>query len=94
MIKEITSRNNSLIVDLIKLKQKKYRKERGLALIEGERFVAEMAQRGVEFEYLLFKEKPSINLNCAMIKCNDEVLSALAQTVWTCHAYRVACGTD
>ncbi len=51
-------------------------------MIEGERFVMEMAKRGAKFEYLLYENRPSnFSQNCTYLKCSPAVLSALSQTV-------------
>lgn len=83
MEKEITSKNNALIKDLAKLTIKKYRKERNLVLVEGERFVGDLVARGVEIKYLLYREKPAFaeKLDAEQILCSEEVLNCLTQTV-------------
>ncbi len=83
MEKEITSKNNALIKDLAKLTIKKYRKERNLVLVEGERFVSDLVARGVEIKYLLYREKPAFaeKLDAEQILCSEEVLNCLTQTV-------------
>ncbi len=82
MEKSITSRNNPLIASLNKLKQKKYREETGLVLIEGERFVREMAIRGADFRYVLYSTPPEFSLpKCEHIEATPEVLETLSSTV-------------
>ena len=85
MEREITATSNELVKTLIKLKQKKYRDLLNKVLIEGERFVTEMAERGADFEYILysadFEGVESINANCPKIKCSTAVMEVLSQTV-------------
>ena len=85
MEREITATSNELVKTLIKLKQKKYRDLLNKVLIEGERFVTEMAERGADFEYILysadFEGVESIDANCPKIKCSTAVMETLSQTV-------------
>ena len=83
MAKQITSRSNPLIKELARLKTRVARKESGLALIEGERFVCEMASRGIEFAYLLYVERPAVadEIKAEEIECTREVIEVLSQTV-------------
>lgn len=91
MEKEITSKNNALIKDLSKLSLKKYRNETGFVLVEGERLIKDLMQRNVKFEYLLYEQFPSFanNLKCEKIKCSQEVLKHLAQTVTSSNIFAV-----
>ncbi|WEV36417.1 RNA methyltransferase [Lactobacillus sp. ESL0677] len=52
-MEQISSVNNKLIKDLAKLKQKKYREETGLYLIEGFHLVAEAIKASRKYFYLL-----------------------------------------
>lgn len=57
----ITSENNKLIKDIVKLKQKKYREKNGLFYIEGERIVDEIPE-DVEIYKYIFSEDFYINM--------------------------------
>ena len=76
----ILSKNNPLIKNLTKLKQKKYRKASGQMLVEGERNVMELISRHADIDYIFYAESP-LKTNLPQIKCSFEVLSALSQTV-------------
>ncbi|MDF7639158.1 RNA methyltransferase [Lactobacillus sp. ESL0791] len=52
-MQQISSVNNQLIKDLAKLKQKKYREERGQYLVEGFHLVQEALKANIKFTYLL-----------------------------------------
>ena len=52
-MKEITSVSNQLIVNLKKLKLKKYRKEQGLYLLEGRRLVTDALKLNAPVKTLL-----------------------------------------
>lgn len=56
MIREISSKSNAYIRELVKLKDKKHRAD--LFLIEGERFVLEAIRRNVKIQTLLFVDEP------------------------------------
>lgn len=83
MAKQITSRLNPLVKELVKLKKSAERAKTGLVLIEGERFVREMASRNVEFAYLFYVERPPFaeEISGEHIECSAEVIEALSQTV-------------
>ena len=57
MSEQITSVNNKLIKNLTKLKQKKYRQENGLYIIEGFHLVTEAFKAKKSYEYLLGTEE-------------------------------------
>ena len=57
MSEQITSVNNKLIKNLTKLKQKKYRQENGLYMIEGFHLVTEAFKAKKSYEYLLGTEE-------------------------------------
>lgn len=52
----ISSRNNKLIVDCCKLKNKKYRDSAGLFFFEGEKLLKEAVKCGVRIKYLFFTD--------------------------------------
>ncbi len=102
MIREISSKSNEYIRDLIKLKNKK---NLGTTfLIEGERFVFEAVLRGVEIESLLFVAEPNfidvMQYDC--IKISPEIAKALSSTVspsgvfavvnFSCGSFQLPCG--
>ena len=57
MFKKISSLNNKLVKELTKLKQKKYRQENGLYVIEGFHLVTEALNANEKYEYLLGTEE-------------------------------------
>ncbi|MBA1394364.1 RNA methyltransferase, partial [Lactobacillus sp. XV13L] len=56
-MEQISSVNNKLVKDLAKLKQKKYREETGLYMIEGFHLIGEALKAGCSFVYLLGSEQ-------------------------------------
>lgn len=52
-MEQISSVNNKLIIDLTKLKQKKYREKTGLYMIEGFHLIEEALKAGLSFGYIL-----------------------------------------
>lgn len=83
MIREISSKSNDFIKELIKLKSKK--NQTNLFLIEGERFVFEAIKRNIKIKTMLFVNKPSFvkvdNFDCVHISM--EIAEALSSTVST-----------
>ena len=59
----ITSRNNALICECAKLKDKKYREKSGLVVFEGKKLFAEALSCGIEFENVFVTEKGLSLLN-------------------------------
>ncbi|MBQ7500114.1 MAG: RNA methyltransferase [Clostridia bacterium] len=57
MKETITSRNNRLIVDVCKLRDKKYRSERGSFIIDGSKLFAESLKAGIEHEAVFMTEE-------------------------------------
>ena len=53
----ITSRNNALITETAKLKEKKYREEKRAFLFEGIKLTREAISEGVEFLHIFLTEK-------------------------------------
>ena len=53
----ITSKNNGLIVDISKLKEKKYRDKTGLFLLSGKKLLIEAAAAGIKLKYVFCTEK-------------------------------------
>ncbi len=77
---EIQSKNNSLIKEMVKLKQKKYRMQTGKMLVEGERNIEELISRKANISYIFYVDLP-LNWGGEQIKCSVEVMLALSQTV-------------
>lgn len=62
-VQMISSRNNKLIVDCFKLKNKKYRDAAGLFFFEGKKLLTEAIKCGVRIKYLFFTDDdPPIDL--------------------------------
>lgn len=86
MIEKIQSRNNQLITEINKLKDKKERTEKGLFLFEGKKLFSEAVGSGVELKYVfateknvgfckeLIKEK-----DCRLIEVSDSVYEKLSE---------------
>lgn len=55
-MQHISSKDNNLIKETKKLKEKKYRNEKGLFIIEGFRFVEEALKSSFQIEYILVSE--------------------------------------
>lgn len=53
----ITSRNNGLIVDMSKLKEKKHRDKSGLFLLAGKKLLTEAAAAGIKLRYVFATKK-------------------------------------
>ncbi len=81
MVKQITSKSNELIKDLIKLKQKKNRTD--TFLIEGERMVCEALKRNISINALLFVNAPDFVQNVAVpcYQITEEIAESLTDTV-------------
>ncbi|MBO6088597.1 RNA methyltransferase [bacterium] len=58
---EITSVNNDLVKETVKLQQKKYRDKTGKFLLEGRKCVEEAISAGLEIEYLFIDAKSDIS---------------------------------
>ena len=80
---EITSINNDLVKDTVKLQQKKYREETGKFLLEGFKSIEEAYLSKIKFEKL-FVEKNKVGkyrfLNCEIIETNEMVLKKISTT--------------
>ena len=81
----ITSKNNSLIIDMSKLKEKKYRDKTGLFLLSGKKLLAEAVTAGIKPGYVFATEKnlpfaESILSGCAGVELftvSDAVMDKL-----------------
>lgn len=89
MFKEIQSKDNSLIKDIKKYKEKKYRNLNGKFLIEGWKLIEEALKAECLIEYILFddkqedkvlylKDKFQSNIEC--IKVSKEIIKILCST--------------
>ena len=54
---EITSINNPLIKETVKLQQKKYRNQTGKFLLEGFKTIKEAFDAGIELEHIFVEKK-------------------------------------
>ncbi|KRQ87344.1 23S rRNA (uridine(2479)-2'-O)-methyltransferase [Caloramator mitchellensis] len=80
------SKNNKLIKDTLKLKQKKYRDESGKFIIEGARFVEEALNEN-KVEYIFYSGKFAsskyssiLDANCPKYEVEDAVIKELSDT--------------
>lgn len=89
-IKTVDSISNKTIIELKKLKDKKYRKLSGSFLIEGERFIKEALIQGADVKQILFTEETedsvlkmisSDNSSFQLLKVNGEIIKELTDTV-------------
>ena len=60
-MKEITSKENSVIKHIVKLKEKKYRKEFGEYVVEGAKIVKEAIEEKAEIKYIIIDENAKSN---------------------------------
>lgn len=79
MINKITSLSNPIVKDIAALKNKKYRKESGLFLIEGPKLAAEALESGIRIRYAL--------ANRDFLSRNNDIIAKLAAT--GCSIYEV-----
>ena len=80
---EITSTNNDLVKDTVKLQQKKYRTKSGKFILEGYKAIKEAFDSGIKLEYIFASEKHFEDYNFAkdiLIKTTENVLKKLATT--------------
>lgn len=80
---EITSVNNDLVKETVKLQQKKYRDESGKFLLEGFKAVEEAYLSGIKFDKVfLLKEKKGkyLFLSCDFIETNEAVMKKISTT--------------
>ena len=62
----ISSKSNSLVVRISKLKDKKHRKAEGLFRFDGIKLFWEALEKGVKIEYVFVKESASATIKCAV----------------------------
>ena len=75
---KITSVNNELVKDTAKLLRGKYRDEKGLFLIEGEKGVEEAMAAGVELERIFVLEGKTSFSGDNIIETTEAVLSKIS----------------
>ena len=81
MSQKITSVNNDLVKETVKLQQRKYRDESGLFLLEGEKCIAEALQYGIRIENLFIAEGyKSFSDYDNKIETTEAVLSKISTT--------------
>lgn len=80
---EITSVNNELVKEIVKLQQKKYRNQSGKFLLEGYKAIKEAFDFGIKLEYI-FVQKEKIKeydfVKDIIIETNENVLKKLSTT--------------
>ncbi len=80
----ITSRNNRLIIDMAKLRDKKYRDEKKLFYFEGRKLLEEAISKNAELKYVFLTEKNAhladrLPSSCEKILVSDEVYAKLSE---------------
>ena len=82
---EITSLNNELVKDIVKLHQKKYRKESGLLILEGEKSILGALEDNITLKCVLSPDVLMFNkIACSddvkFCKVNDKVMEKISST--------------
>lgn len=78
----ITSVNNAKVVDVIKLANKKYRKETGRYVIEGARLIADAMEFGADIQSVFVKESAADKFNYEpTVVVSDKVFAEMCDTV-------------
>lgn len=82
---EITSLQNEIVKDTVKLQQKKYRKDSGLMLLEGEKSVFEALNCAIELKYIISNdikllERAQKNSKAKLYLANDKVMEKISST--------------
>ena len=80
---DITSTNNRMIVETVKLHQKKYRNSSGLFLLEGKKSIEEAFKAGVDIQTVFVKEENAGKFSYLKEKIktvNDAVIKKLSTT--------------
>lgn len=78
---EITSVNNELVKETVKLQQKKYRDKENKFLLEGFKSVEEAFNAGIEIEYVFATDENKYSfLNDKIILTNEAVLKKISTT--------------
>lgn len=77
---KITSVNNDLVKETVKLQQRKYRDESGLFLLEGEKCIEEALESGIEVVRIFVEEGYTKLEHKELIETNEAVLSKISTT--------------
>lgn len=80
---EITSVNNDLIKEVVKLQQKKYRDQSGLFLLEGKKAITEAINSGLEVQKIFSLDEKTLKQiqgDVEVIKTNEKVLKKISTT--------------
>ena len=77
---KITSVNNDLVKETVKLQQRKYRDESGLFLLEGEKCIEEAIESNVEIERIFVIEGYNRFKSSETIETSESVLSKMSTT--------------
>lgn len=82
---EITSLNNELIKNTVKLQQKKYRTQSSLMLLEGEKSVFGALEENIRLKYIFCSDEVLLNKfpktnNVKFCKVNEKVMAKLSTT--------------
>ena len=77
---KITSVNNKIIKETVKLQQKKYRDESGLFLLEGENCIEEALEFGIKIKHIFVAEGYNKFNNYNPIEATETVLAKIATT--------------
>lgn len=83
MIQEITSVNNDLVKETVKLQQKKYRDETKKFLLEGFKAIEEAFKSGIEIEQVFVQKEREVKysfLKLPLILTNEAVLKKISTT--------------
>lgn len=81
-MKEITSINNQIIKDVVKLHQKKYRDELGLFIVEGDKSLQDILDNSIDIKYIFVIDINKVNfkLNNNFITVTEHVMKKIATT--------------
>ncbi len=80
MTLKITSVNNEIVKETVKLQQRKYRDESGMFLLEGEKCIEEAILSGIKIEHLFVLEGYEHFKNNNVIETTEAVLSKISTT--------------
>lgn len=80
----ITSRNNQMITDALKLRQKKYRDERSMFIFEGKKLLIDAVAVNIRLYRVFYTERnkdfiSSLHLNCDTFEVSDPVYDKLTE---------------
>lgn len=80
MTSKITSVNNEIVKETVKLQQRKYRDESGMFLLEGEKCIEEAILSGIKIEHLFVLEGYEHFKNNNVTETTEAVLSKISTT--------------